>query len=325
MADARPRAPVPSRPWPPRSSPAAQGSSARTCASYLLAAGYKVICIDNLETASLKNIEHIRGDDFVFMNHDVMEPIEVEEPVDVVYPPRRDPEPDRLPPAAAADAEDRLIRDAQRARAREVEARPLRARLDERGLRRSASPPAARDLLGKREPGRAARRLRRGQALLGGDDDGVPPPAGRRHGASSGFSTPMARRMRANDGRAIPTFVRQALEDKPLTVFGDGSQTRSFCYVDDLVRGMYLLAMSEEHSAHESREPERVYDPRACGNRNPGNGLARARSSTRPCRWTIRRPGSPTSHGQRRFSAGNLKSNLKRGSGECCRASEGSQ
>src|SRR5918996_130567 len=49
-------------------------------------------------------------------------------------------------------------------------------------------------------------------------------------------------RMRPHDGRAIPTFVRQALEDKPLTVFGDGSQTRSFCYVDDLVRGLVLLA-----------------------------------------------------------------------------------
>ena len=54
-------------------------------------------------------------------------------------------------------------------------------------------------------------------------------------------------RMRAHDGRAIPTFVRQALENKPLTVFGDGSQTRSFCYVDDLIRGLYLLAMSDEH------------------------------------------------------------------------------
>jgi len=54
-------------------------------------------------------------------------------------------------------------------------------------------------------------------------------------------------RMRPHDGRAIPTFVRQALENKPLTVFGDGSQTRSFCYVDDLIRGLYDLAMSNEH------------------------------------------------------------------------------
>ena len=53
--------------------------------------------------------------------------------------------------------------------------------------------------------------------------------------------------MRPHDGRAIPTFLRQALTDRPLTVFGDGSQTRSFCYVDDLVRGLVLLSESEVH------------------------------------------------------------------------------
>jgi nucleoside-diphosphate-sugar epimerase/intein/homing endonuclease len=54
-------------------------------------------------------------------------------------------------------------------------------------------------------------------------------------------------RMRANDGRAIPTFLRQALQDQPLTVFGEGSQTRSFCYVDDLIRGIVALAESNAH------------------------------------------------------------------------------
>ena len=54
-------------------------------------------------------------------------------------------------------------------------------------------------------------------------------------------------RMRAHDGRAIPTFLRQAVQDQPLTVFGDGSQTRSFCFVDDLVRGLVNLAESDEH------------------------------------------------------------------------------
>jgi UDP-glucuronate decarboxylase len=54
-------------------------------------------------------------------------------------------------------------------------------------------------------------------------------------------------RMRPHDGRAIPTFLRQALSDRPITVFGDGSQTRSFCYVDDLVRGIIALAESGEH------------------------------------------------------------------------------
>ena len=54
-------------------------------------------------------------------------------------------------------------------------------------------------------------------------------------------------RMRQHDGRAIPTFLRQALEGKPITVFGDGSQTRSFCYVDDLIEGLFRLAMSDYH------------------------------------------------------------------------------
>ena len=54
-------------------------------------------------------------------------------------------------------------------------------------------------------------------------------------------------RMRPHDGRAIPTFVRQARANEPLTVFGDGSQTRSFCYVDDLIRGLMALAGSGEH------------------------------------------------------------------------------
>jgi len=54
-------------------------------------------------------------------------------------------------------------------------------------------------------------------------------------------------RMRLNDGRAIPAFMSQSLTGKPVTVFGDGSQTRSFCYIDDLVDGIYRLLMSSHH------------------------------------------------------------------------------
>jgi dTDP-glucose 4,6-dehydratase len=54
-------------------------------------------------------------------------------------------------------------------------------------------------------------------------------------------------RMRPHDGRAIPTFLRQALQNRPITVFGDGSQTRSFCYVDDLIRGIIALSESGHH------------------------------------------------------------------------------
>jgi dTDP-glucose 4,6-dehydratase len=53
--------------------------------------------------------------------------------------------------------------------------------------------------------------------------------------------------MRPNDGRAVSNFVRQALAEEPLTIYGDGTQTRSFCYVDDLMRGIVLLAESGEH------------------------------------------------------------------------------
>ena len=54
-------------------------------------------------------------------------------------------------------------------------------------------------------------------------------------------------RMRPHDGRAIPTFLRQALQDKPVTVYGDGSQTRSFCYVEDMINGLVALMESDAH------------------------------------------------------------------------------
>jgi dTDP-glucose 4,6-dehydratase len=54
-------------------------------------------------------------------------------------------------------------------------------------------------------------------------------------------------RMRLDDGRAVPNFIKQALTGQPLTIFGDGSQTRSFCYVDDLIEGIYRLLLSDEH------------------------------------------------------------------------------
>jgi dTDP-glucose 4,6-dehydratase len=65
-------------------------------------------------------------------------------------------------------------------------------------------------------------------------------------------------RMRPQDGRAIPTFLRQALSEKPVTVFGDGSQTRSFCYVDDLIRGLVALAESGVHDPVNLGNPDEM-------------------------------------------------------------------
>ena len=65
-------------------------------------------------------------------------------------------------------------------------------------------------------------------------------------------------RMRLNDGRALPNFVFQALSEKPITVFGDGKQTRSFCYVSDLIDGIYRLALSDEHLPVNIGNPEEI-------------------------------------------------------------------
>ena len=65
-------------------------------------------------------------------------------------------------------------------------------------------------------------------------------------------------RMRLNDGRALPNFVFQGLSEKPITVYGDGKQTRSFCYVSDLIDGIYRLTMSEEHLPVNLGNPEEI-------------------------------------------------------------------
>ena len=65
-------------------------------------------------------------------------------------------------------------------------------------------------------------------------------------------------RMRLNDGRALPNFVHQALTGKPITVYGDGKQTRSFCYVSDLIEGIYRLMLSDEHLPTNIGNPQEI-------------------------------------------------------------------
>jgi dTDP-glucose 4,6-dehydratase len=213
---------------------------------YLLGKGYRVICVDNLETSSLENLEHLRDDGFVFRSHDVVDHLEIDEPVDCVY---------HL--AALASPIDYMRQ-------------PL--------LSLKTGSYGTHNALGLAKLKRA-RFLLASTSEVYGDPEVHPQPEsywgnvnpiGPRgvydeakryaealtmayHG-QQGVDTAIVRifntygpRMRSHDGRAIPTFVRQAIENEPLTVFGDGSQTRSFCYVDDLVRGLHLLAESGEH------------------------------------------------------------------------------
>ena len=102
-------------------------------------------------------------------------------------------------------------------------------------------------------------------------------------------------RMRRNDGRASVNFLNQALEGKPLTVYGDGSQTRSLCYADDLIRGLYLLAIERRAPAREPWQPRsRADDARARADGDPRHRIAeRDRVRGTPDR---RSAGAPAGH-----------------------------
>jgi dTDP-glucose 4,6-dehydratase len=213
---------------------------------HLLEQGHRVLCVDNLESSSLVNVDHLRDEAFTFLNHDVIDPIHIDDSVDFVF---------HL--AALASPIDYMRQ-------------PLHS------LKTGSY--GTHHALGLAKWKRARFLLASSSEIYG--DPQVHPqpetywghvnPIGPRgvydeakryaealtmaYHRQQGVNTAIVRifntygpRMRAYDGRAIPTFMRQALENKPLTVFGQGSQTRSFCYVDDLVRGISLLATSEEH------------------------------------------------------------------------------
>ena len=120
-------------------------------------------------------------------------------------------------------------------------------------------------------------------------------------------------RMRPRDGRAIPTFLRQALQNQPITVFGDGSQTRSFCYVDDLVRGIILLAESGHH------EPVNIGNPNEFTLLELAEAVIDATGSEsqivyrRAAHRRSRRCASPTSPGRASYWAGSRTVQLREG------------
>ena len=148
----------------------------------LLRRGHRVICVDNFETGSLaQHRAHPRAG--------VRAPARATSSSRTSSTSRSTSSTTSPRPASPIDylrlplhtLKVGSLRHAPHARPGQAAPRALPARLDERGLRRPAGPPAARDLLGPREPDRPARRLRRGQALRRGADDGLPPPAGRGH------------------------------------------------------------------------------------------------------------------------------------------------
>jgi dTDP-glucose 4,6-dehydratase len=211
----------------------------------LLERGHRVICLDNLETSSLRNIAHLRDDAFSYVNHDVIEHIAVEEPVDFVYHLAALPSPIdymRMPLHSLKTGSygtHHALGLAKFKRARFLLASTSEVYGDPEVHPQPETYWGNVNPIGPRGVYDEAKRYAEALTMAYHRQQGVDT------GIVRIFNT-YGPRMRANDGRALPTFVRQALAGKPVTVFGDGSQTRSFCYVDDLIRGLVLLAESKE-------------------------------------------------------------------------------
>jgi dTDP-glucose 4,6-dehydratase len=213
---------------------------------YLLQQGHRVLCVDNLDTSTLQNIEHIRDERFLFVNHDLIEHVEIGEPVDFVVHLASPASPIdylRLPLhtlKVGSYGTHNALGLAKFKRARFLIASTSEVYGDPKVHPQPESYWGNVNPVGPRGVYDEAKRYAEAMTMAYHRQQGVDTAIARI------FNT-YGPRMRPHDGRAIPTFMRQALENKPLTVFGDGSQTRSFCYVDDLIRGLYLLATSEEH------------------------------------------------------------------------------
>jgi dTDP-glucose 4,6-dehydratase len=214
---------------------------------HLLGAGHRVICIDNLETGSLQNIEHIRDLSFEFRNIDITDHVDLPEDVDFVYHLASPASPIdylRLPLhtlKVGSHGTHHMLGVAKFKRARFLLASTSEVYGDPQVHPQKEDYWGHVNPIGPRGVYDEAKRYAEALTMA--------------YHRQQGLDTSIVRifntygsRMRPHDGRAIPTFLRQALQDRPLTVFGEGEQTRSFCYVDDLIRGIVALAESDAHS-----------------------------------------------------------------------------
>jgi dTDP-glucose 4,6-dehydratase len=211
---------------------------------YLLAKGFSVIGMDNLATGDVANIEHLFGRDFVFVKHDVTNYIAVVGPLDYIF--------HFASPASPIDYLKLPIQTLKVGSLGTHNCLGLARAKGARILLASTSEtygdplvhPQREDYWGNVNPigprgvYDEAKRFAEALTMAYHRAHGIPTRIVRI------FNT-YGPRMRVEDGRAIPAFLSQALRDQDVTVFGDGSQTRSLCYVSDLVDGIYRLMMSD--------------------------------------------------------------------------------
>jgi len=222
---------------------------------YLLNKGHQVIAMDNLVTGTIANIEHLQGEDFKFIKHDVTEYLYIAGDIDYVL--------HFASPASPLDYMQLPIQTLKVGALGTHKALGLSLAKKATFLLASTSEvygdpkinPQSEQYWGNVNPVGPRGVYDEAKRFA----EAITMAYNRFHGVNTKivriFNT-YGPRMRPNDGRAIPTFIPQALKNEPITIFGDGSQTRSFCYVSDLVEGIYRLLMSDTY------EPVNIGNPR---------------------------------------------------------------
>ena len=211
----------------------------------LLSEGHRVVCVDNLLTGNRRNIEHLIGDRFEFILHDITQSLHIDGPVDNVL--------HFASPASPIDYLELPIQTLKVGSLGTHNTLGMAKAKNARFLLASTSEVYGDPLVhpqpetywgnvnpvGPRGVYDEAKRFAEAMAMA----------YHRYHGLDTRivriFNT-YGPRMRPRDGRVVPAFVQQALLGEPLTVFGDGSQTRSFCFADDLIEGIWRLLQSDQ-------------------------------------------------------------------------------
>jgi dTDP-glucose 4,6-dehydratase len=224
----------------------------------LIGEGWEVVCVDSLSTGSVGNIGALMGQNrFRFERHDITDGLDVEGPFDWVL--------HLASPASPVDYLELPIETLKVGGIGTIRALEL-ARDRRAGFLLASTSEVYGDPLvhpqpetywgnvnpvGPRSVYDEAKRYSEAATMAYHRTHGVPVRILRI------FNT-FGPRMRANDGRAVPTFIQQAIRNEPLTVHGDGTQTRSLCFVDDLIEGMYRLVQSSHVGPVNVGNPEEL-------------------------------------------------------------------
>lgn len=214
----------------------------------LLDEGYRVTALDNFGSGRAENLDHIESDRFENQQHDIREPLPSFEAVDVVYhfASRASPTEFRshaIEIALTNSAGTRNVLDFALAHdSMVVLASTSEVYGDPKEHPQSESYPGNVNIRGPRAPYNESKRFSEALAVAYNQEYNLDIRTVRI------FNT-FGPRMRPDDGRVIPNFIKQALRGTDLTVYGDGSQTRSFCYISDLIEGIYQIAQANPRVA----------------------------------------------------------------------------